>query len=149
MNRATSIIVRALAVFVVAFLLNWIWETAQLPFYAGYEDLSVVHRFVHCLRATVADASYTALIYWAGVLALRDDRWITNLKHLRSVVVAFVGAATAIVVELLALNNNWWTYAPAMPGVPVFGVGLLPVMQLATLPLMTFLLTRRMLKFGL
>lgn len=146
MNRATSIIVRALAVFVVAFLPNWIWETAQLPFYAAYEDLSVVHRFVHCLPATVADAFYTVLIYWAGVIALRDERWITNLKHLRSVAVAFVGAATAIVVESLALNNSWWIYAPAMPRVPVFGVGLLPVMQLATLPLMTFLFARRMLR---
>ncbi|WP_157947717.1 hypothetical protein [Abditibacterium utsteinense] len=57
---------------------------------------------------------------------------------------AVAGAVTAILIELLAWKFGWWHYLPSMPTLQLFGqkFGLLPVVQMALLPSLAFLLGR-------
>jgi len=131
-------------VFVVAFLLNWCWEAAQVPAYAGSEDMPWAPRLLHCLPATILDALFVAGLYCAGAVLLQDRNWIRHLGGRGYLAVALAGAGAAVLVERLAIGFGWWDYNAAMPRVPVLGVGLSPVAQLAVTPVISFLLAGRL-----
>ncbi len=101
----------------IALILNALWEIAQLPLYRDTYGVPA------CLLAAVGDAAIillcTALarfgppgrFFWPGLIGLL--------------------AAVAVGVELWALTEARWAYAPSMP--TIGGVGLAPLVQLPIL----------------
>jgi hypothetical protein len=127
----------ALRVLVVAFLLNWFWEATHAAAYVESTG-PFLYRLRHCLPMAGTDAVWT-LTLWAFVSAL----WCRADGHVRSrVALAALGATTAMVVEWAALAEGRWTYNALMPIVPIVGVGLWPVAQMAILPVITVWLAR-------
>ena len=53
------------------------------------------------------------------------------------------GMSVAIIMERLALDVGRWQYGPHMPVLPGLEVGILPVVQMALLPLWSVLVARR------
>jgi hypothetical protein len=114
-----------------AFLLNLIWENAQAPLYVGYNGFAA--HFWSCFSATGGDVLIVAMIYCAFALLTPHWNWYRDADRRTYLVLASVGAVAAIILEWWALATSRWSYA-AMPIIPIFGVGLLPVLQLTLIP---------------
>ena len=121
-----------LRILVVAFFLNWIWEATHAAAYVESTG-PFLYRLRHCLPMAGTDALWT-LALWAIVTALW---WGADGKGTSRAALAVLGAATAIVVEWAALTDGRWTYNALMPIVPIVNVGLWPVAQMTTLPVIT------------
>jgi hypothetical protein len=121
-----------LRILVVAFFLNWIWEATHAAAYVESTG-PFLYRLRHCLPMAGTDALWT-LALWAIVTALW---WGADGQGTSRAALAVLGAATAIVVEWAALTDGRWTYNALMPIVPIVNVGLWPVAQMTTLPVIT------------
>ncbi len=122
---------------VVAFALNLVWETAQMWAYAGMSRISF-RSLAICSAAAFVDGAYVLLLYWAGRIISGDQGWISRMAPLRLGAVMGVGFVAAVIMERVALFASLWQYARAMPRIPVVEVGLWPVLQLMTIPLVVF-----------
>ncbi len=138
-DRGHGAVRDAVWIFVLAFLLNWLWEAVHAAAYVESTG-PLFYRFRHCLPMAGTDALWTLALWLAsaGVTARADGRrW-------RFGVVAAFGFVTAVVVERVALAQGRWTYNDLMPVVPIVDVGLWPVAQMTLLPMFaTWLVTRR------
>jgi hypothetical protein len=132
----------AKAIFVLAFLLNIVWEVGQGSFYSSYRDIPLALRLMFCSLAAIMDAVFITGTYYTGRFILHDPRWIYYLRASGYIVILLVGAIAAVISERIALALGWWGYTPSMPQLSFLEVGLLPVAQLSALSLATFLLAR-------
>lgn len=121
---------------VVAFLLHLIWENAQAPLYAGYQSFSL--HFPMCLIGTIGDVIITLLVL-AFVKLLKRDISQTRGDFLG---LAIIGFLVAVLIEQHALLAGKWSYALAMPIVPILKVGLAPIVQMMLLLPLSFYLAR-------
>ena len=117
----------------LAFFLNLIWENTQAPLYAGYTGF--LQHFLACLRAVAGDVIITLLLFGAAALVTNNARRMRKGDIPTAAFIGAAGALVAIIIELHALQSGRWSYTDAMPLIPLLNVGLLPVLQLALLPL--------------
>lgn len=122
----------------IGFILHLVWENAQAPLYQGY--VSFTQHFIPCLRATFGDVFILFVIYFAQMMLTKDKDWIRNLQLSTVISTVLMGMGIAIIIEWYALTTGRWEYA----GMPVvWGIGILPVLQMAILNPLTFYLTSR------
>ena len=114
---------RILLVFILAFLLNLIWENLHSFLYANYMGGKITEFIL--LRASAADALIVTILVlpFVFIAALRSKSWI----------VIFAGILTAIFIELYALQTGRWAYNSFMPVIPLLNTGLTPTIQLGVL----------------
>ena len=125
----------------ITFVLNLIWDNAQAPLYAGYENFW--QHFLLCLWGTVGDILIVLCVYGSIALAYRDLDWLSlsRLKNWKILVSSVaLGTTIAILIEQRALLTDRWNYAAGMPLIPGLDIGLLPILQMIILPLLTFYL---------
>ena len=133
------------AIAVIAFLLNFIWELIQIPF---YKDASYnTEHIAFCALASVADAIMVLLLYFGFAYIFRNPFWIRHSKWKRIVIVVLIGGAGATVIEFWHLSQANWAYANAMPTIPVINVGISAVLQFMILPVLVYFLSFYYLKF--
>jgi len=92
------------------------------------------------MRATWGDVMYTlfAVIFFTVVKA--DPTWALKAKRKDYAALAAAGLLIALFVEYKAMFFDLWEYRETMPMVPVLGVGLSPLIQMAALlPVTVFL----------
>lgn len=123
------------------FLLHLLWENLQAPFYQGYVSFS--QHFWKCLKATATgDMLSMIIIYTVLALIHRDFFWVQERGVYANpatwLLPILLGSLFAIGIELWALEAHRWEYA-TMP--TVFGIGLLPLLQMMFLPPLALLLT--------
>lgn len=92
-----------------------------------------------CAAFSVADAALILAIYGVGVIAARQRRSIKGVKFYS--LVSALGAIAALFVELIAIAMGYWTYSESMP--IALGLGILPILQLATLAPVTVWIASR------
>jgi hypothetical protein len=127
---------------------NLAWEIAQLPLYTIWAEATPGELAFAVLHCTVGDlmialnALFLALIVTrAGELA----EW--RLPVVGAVAVA-IGLGYTVASERLNVGLVRWTYAEAMPVVPVLDVGLAPLLQWIAVPLAAFWLLGRLRRGG-
>lgn len=120
-----------------ALWLHGLWEALQCRLFYDMSGGSFARAFF-MIGATGADVVLT-LILVALARRLARGHFIRVLLLL-----AVGGAITAILIEILALALGWWRYSPLMPSLQFSGqsIGLLPLVQMALLPSLAFLLAR-------
>lgn len=127
------------------FLLHFVWEMLQIPWFAGM--LTASHGTVVwlCTRATGGDVAILLAGFWVGSLAAGRHRdWLVAGERLPAAIVILTGVAVTVVFEWLATGTlDRWQYAEAMPVVPALGVGLAPLAQWLLLPPLILWLARR------
>ncbi len=134
----------SLAIFVIAFVLNWIWENLHAPFYGGYENF---FQFLPLISiASVWDGIIVLGIYAAISALLRDMSWIKQLNRVPVLISIVLGLVVSVYIETRALGEGRWSYKAIMPIIPILDVGLLPVLQMVVLPLATFKLVSKIIK---
>lgn len=127
-----------LLVFAAGFITNLVWENAQAPLYEGYESFS--QHFVFCLAASAVDGAIVVLLYVLVFLIRKNMFWLLHSDMKDVGIIVIFGALTAIVFEIVALKNGLWNYTKDMP--LVFGLGLIPLMQLSILPALSIYLLK-------
>ena len=126
----------------VGFVLNEIWEMAQMSAYvetAGYSWASTIG---FCTQAAVGDVGIIVGIYAMGALAAGDQSWGLRGRWNIYATTAVLGLTFAALVEHWALATGRWSYTERMPVVPVISAGMWPLLQMTLLPPLTFLLAR-------
>jgi len=125
------------AIFVVAVGLNYVWELAQAPFYAGLGDFSRL--LWHCFTPSLGDGLLVLLIFACGWAVLRRRDWFTRPGVRGYALMLIAGLVIATSIELVAVYAlGRWEYAARMPLAPWLGVGLAPVAQMLVLPPIIF-----------
>jgi len=129
---------RFLAATVLAgFVLNEIWEMAQMSAYVETSGRSWTSTLGLCTRAAIGDVGIILGIYAAGALAAGDLGWGLRGRWNIYATTAVLGLACAALVELAALAAGRWSYTERMPVVSVLGAGLWPLLQMTLLPPLT------------
>lgn len=111
-----------LRIFFYALVLNLIWENLHHYLYASYRGGAITGLVL--ARAAAVDALIiSAVIY----LAQTADFF----KKRPQFFIVVSGLVIAAAIEKWALGTGRWQYGPAMPLLPVLGIGLTPFVQLA------------------
>jgi hypothetical protein len=129
--RVHSVFAAALAA--VSFVLNWLWEMAQMPAYAELAGQRWSDTLVPCTVAAAGDVGLTFLVYGVGALSAGRLCWGEEKKWNVYAAAAILGVLIAIAIEWRAAAIGRWSYTGDMPIVPGLGVGLWPLLQLAVL----------------
>jgi len=125
-----------IALAVMAFLVNFIWELAQGPFYEGFE-----YDWKHisfCALASVADMLMVLILLFGFGLVYKNVYWIIEMGASKTLALIFFGTTGAILAELWHTIRGDWLYAKTMPLLPMVDVGLSPVLQFMVLPWLVF-----------
>jgi hypothetical protein len=133
-----------LKIAVIGFVISFIWENLQAPFYQGFTSYS--EHVVLCLPASFGDALIVLLLYGLFATLKRTWWWLGSITLRDTIAIGVVGGIIGIAIEKLALLQGWWNYTETMPLLPWLGVGLAPVLLTAIVPVATFLLARRLTK---
>jgi hypothetical protein len=124
--------------FAVAVPLNYVWELAQVPFYAGLERYNAAV-FWHCFKASLGDGVMVLLIASVGWISFQRWDWFQRPGGAGYVVMLTAGLVLAVVVEWVAVFIlARWEYTDKMSTVPTLGIGLVPIAQMLILPPLIF-----------
>ena len=107
--------------FVLAFVINLIWENAHGFLYLNYKGGEITEFIL--LRASLADAA----ILLTSVLIL--NKFLPKKIFITTFLLTQIIIAVAI--EKFALGQGRWVYSQAMPIIPFLKTGLMPTVQLA------------------
>jgi hypothetical protein len=125
-----------------SFVLNEIWEMAQMSAYVETAGHSWTSTLALCTRAAVGDVGIILGIYAVGALAAGDLGWGLVGRWNIYATAAVLGLACAALVEHAALAAGRWSYTERMPVVSVIGAGLWPLLQMTLLPPLTVWIAR-------
>jgi hypothetical protein len=127
-----------ISVFIVAVVLNYLWELAQAPLYVGLESYKTTV-FWHCFVASLGDAFMVLIIFAAGWITLQRWDWFDRPHVAGYLVMLAAGLILAVLVEWIAVHIlGRWKYTEKMPIVPGLGIGLVPIAQMLILPPLIF-----------
>lgn len=129
-----------------AFLLNFVWELWQVPFFRDLPTAPHWEAVKTCTVATLGDVALALVAFWAVSAVVRSRGWILQ-PHAREVA-GFVAVGLGATILLEWVVTEWlrrWAYAQAMPRLPVLGTGLLPLLQWIVLPPLIVWFVRRQL----
>ncbi len=113
-----------------SFLFNFIWEWFQCaPFF--------IHRGTQALPLSMVSAALGDVLLTFLILIVVYISKYRSLKLLHECIAVknffyleFVSFLFAISVEKVALAKNRWSYTYSNPVIPIFGVSVLPVLQI-------------------
>ena len=118
-----------------AFLLNLVWEFAQVPLYRDLPSSGHWASIKLCARATLGDAVIAVVAFWVVAAVVASRRWITAPSVLQVACFVGIGLGIATTLEWMAIHvQARWAYGTSMPMVPVLRVGLTPVLQWVIVP---------------
>lgn len=136
-----------LKIFLIALVLNAIWEFWHVRFYTSAGTFQGTMPYPWFLIYAICwDAIFITVVYLGMALLKHSLYWIKTISFADALIVLFVSMATAVYVERRSLRMGKWAYNATMPLVPLLGVGLTPFIQLAFLSLTTFVIARYFIK---
>lgn len=131
---------RLAALFVIAVLLNFPWEVAQMPLYV--EEGSWFEFALHCIIPSLGDGLIVMLIFGVGWAVRGRSDWTDQPGWAAYVLMLMTGFSVAVMVEWVGFYGlNRWSYTASMPLLPGLGIGVVPVLQMLILPPIIFRMT--------
>ena len=116
--------IRQLAyIFIIAFVLNFVWENFHSFLYINYKDGLITEYIL--FRAALFDAAIITILAYPFLkfTVLKDKLWLLVL----------IAVAYAIGLEMWAIGIGQWAYKDSMPIIPIIKTGLTPTIQLGLL----------------
>ncbi len=133
-------------VVIFSFLLNFVWEIWQAPFFVGMSDAPHWEAVKSCTRASAGDVVIMLVAFWGVAVVNRSRAWALDFRQRDLVAFTSIGFVITVLMEWLATGPlSRWTYADTMPVVPLLGIGLLPALQWLLLPPLVLWFMRRQL----
>lgn len=145
-RRASLLEAPETAIFIFAFLLNFVWEFMQVPLYEGMPSMKHWHGIETCAVASVGDGLLMLVAFWVTASLWRTREWVLRPSVSQLIVFSAVGVGITIIAQHLATTKGWswgWAYAESMPVIPIIGTGLSPRLQWIVLPPLTVWFVRR------
>ena len=129
-----------------AFLLNLVWEFAQVPLYRDLPSLGHWASIKLCARATLGDAVIAVVALWVVAAVTVSRRWITAPSAAQVAWFVGIGLGISTALEWVAIHvQGRWAYGASMPIIPILQIGLAPVLQWLILPpLVVWFVTRQL-----
>ena len=133
-----------------SFLLHLLWENLHGPLYLVGTTPPDTQRLL--FATATGDMIFMLVIFAVLAMLHRDWLWVskkTSYAKISTWIVAIaIGVLLGTSFELWAVHiDHRWTYAEAMPIIPVLGIGLSPVLQMVVVPVavlaITSMITRR------
>lgn len=125
-------------IFTIAFLLHFVWEMWQIPFYLEMADAKHSDVVGLCTRATVGDAVMATIAYIMGALIARRADWLLVPKAGPLFMYFATGLVLTMILEYRATEiADRWQYSELMPRLPFLNTGLIPLLQWVLLPMGT------------
>ena len=138
-------IVGALSPFALfSFLLNFVWEMLQSPFFAHIPDEPHWQMTLICLQATNGDVGITLLSVSTAAGITRAALWFLPMSRRGTAPYLVVGLGITALAEWHALSSGRWAYSRLMPVLPLRGIGLVPILRWTVLPVAVLALSRRL-----
>jgi hypothetical protein len=140
---AYIVAVPELHIAVFSFLLNFVWEMLQVPFFTGMTTIPHWQGVKECTFATGGDVLISLICFWFVATIVRSRQWlhICSWKHIGLFLLP--GLIITVGLEFLATNVlGRWTYAENMPVLPLLGTGLIPLLQWIVIPFLLLWLAR-------
>ncbi|MEA5594080.1 hypothetical protein [Rivularia sp. UHCC 0363] len=128
---------------IFAFLLNFLWEVQQMPFFQ-LSDLSCWERTRNCTLATFGDVLIALTGFWTVAFFSKSRYWFRQPKWWQLSIFILVSLVITVIFERLATGVlNRWEYADIMPILPVLDTGLTPILQWIIMPLIIVWFVKR------
>jgi hypothetical protein len=128
-----------------SFLLNFVWEALQTPFFVDISDqinTIIWYRF-HC---TLGDVVITLGSFWLVALISKTRTWFLNPTKGKLLLFVAFGVSYTIFSEIKNVSwNKLWGYSDLMPVIPSIEVGIIPLIQWIIVPPLLIFIVRRQL----
>jgi len=128
-----------------AFLLNFVWEVLQTPFFVDISteiNTIIWYRF-HC---TLGDVMISLAGFWFVALISKSRIWFLNPTKGKLLLFVVFGVSYTIFSEIKNVSlNKLWGYSDLMPVIPGIEVGVIPLIQWIIVPPFLVLIVRRQL----
>ena len=134
------------SLFIVAFLLNFFWESLHALFLYTCCTSLLAFDFVKLIFiASLGDGMYIVLMYLLVALFFKSLYWIFNLKKNNLFIFSLLGILLAIFIEIKGVYFlEKWSYSSLMP--TLFGLGLSPLIELTLTGLLTLFVVLKLMK---
>ncbi|MFH1307329.1 MAG: hypothetical protein ABIH72_00575 [archaeon] len=136
-----------LLIFLAAILVSLLWELGHSKLYDwNKEPLKNDFNFYiyRILKSTIGDGIFILLIFLLNSLFRHNFKWISEPRKRDFFILAVLGIAFAILIEIRARMMNLWSYNELMP--TIFGIGVTPLIQLAATSMIILIVLRKVLK---
>jgi hypothetical protein len=129
---------KLISVFIVAVLLNYLWELAQAPLYIGLENYNTAV-FWHCFVASLGDGVMVLLIVAAGWISFQRWNWFERPGAAGYLLMLLAGFILAVLVEWVGVHIlARWEYTARTPTLPALRIAVIPIAQMILLPPLVF-----------
>ena len=137
-----SVAVHLSLLFALATAVNYAWELAQTPLYAGVVFPGAIW---HCFVASLGDGLLVLFIFAVVAAVVWSLDWYMRPTLRSYAAMAAAGLAVGFAVEWWGLHiARRWEYSELMPLIPGTGIGVAPVLQMLLLPPAIFWVMRRL-----
>ena len=133
--------------FFITFFLNLFWEVLHSSLYNWNIfplENNVYFYIQKILMASLGDAIFLSLIFLIVSAINKNTKWIKFPKQRDYSYIILLGLIFAILIELRAKFFNLWTYNQYMP--TLFGIGISPLIQLATTGILSLIILKKFLR---
>ncbi|MEX0272036.1 hypothetical protein AB3R30_23195 [Leptolyngbyaceae cyanobacterium UHCC 1019] len=129
---------------IFSFLLSFIWEVQQMPFYQVSNEFSCFDRTRNCTLATVRDVGISLTSFWVVATLAKSRQWVQRPSRKQVGIFTLVGVVITVVFEALATGPlDRWAYAESMPTLPLLGTGLVSLAMWLLVPHLTVWFVKR------
>jgi hypothetical protein len=128
--------------FLFAFLLNFVYEVWQSPYFDFYNMPSLADKIDYITHCTVGDGVITVLSFWI-VSALRGSRyWLLKSTWKLTLMFTTLGLIYTFISENYRVQIAK-VYGVSILVIPGVGISWLPLLQWAILPSLVLYMTKR------
>jgi len=128
--------------FLFAFLLNFVYEVWQSPFYEFYASPSLGDKVIDLTHCAFGDGVIILFCSWIVSVIMRSRYWVLNPTWKLTLLFTSFGLLITLVIETYRVNVSK-AYGVPVLAVPMLGMSALAVIQWIVLPAFILYLARR------
>jgi hypothetical protein len=128
--------------FLFAFLLNFVYEVWQAPYYEFYRSPTFADKVNDLMHCTFGDGVIILFSSWAVSALVRSRDWVLHPTLKLTFLFSSIGLLITLVIETYRINISR-VYGVSMLAVPVLGMSSLALIQWIILPPFILYLARR------
>jgi hypothetical protein len=128
--------------FLFAFLLNFVYEVWQAPYYEFYDSPSLADKINDLTHCTFGDGVIILVSSWVVSVLVRSRDWVLHPTWKSTVLFTSIGLLYTLVIETYRVNISK-AYGVPVLAVPILGMSALALIQWIVLPPFILYLARR------
>ena len=128
--------------FLFAFLINFVYEVWQAPYYEFYRSPSLADKVRDLTHCSFGDGVIILVCSWVVSGLVRSRNWVLHPTPKLTFLFTSIGLAITLVIETYRVNVSQ-VYGVPVFAVPILGISGLAVIQWIILPPLILYLARR------